>query len=71
MLLSKSKREIYIIIVDAHFANPYPKTHEEESPMKSKSHQEDQRAIEFQRKKCKGKQSIAKRKSAAEYKSAA
>ena len=47
------------------FANPYPKTHEEESPMKSKSHQEDQRAIEFQRKKCKGKQSIAKRKSAA------
>ena len=53
------------------FANPYPKAHEEENPMKSKAHQEDQRAREFQRKKCKEKQSIAKRKSTAEYRSAA
>ena len=39
--------------------------------MKSKAHQEDRRARKVQRKKCKGKQSIAKRKSAAEYKSVA
>ena len=52
------------------FANPYPKAHEEESPMKKqgpKAHQEDQRAREVQRKKCKINQSIAKRKSATEY----
>ena len=56
------------------FANSYPKAHEEESPMKKqglKAHQEDQRAREVQRKQCKGKQSIAKRKSAAEYRSTA
>ena len=39
--------------------------------MKSKIHQEDQRARKVQRKKCKGKQSIAKCKSTAEYRSAA
>ena len=54
-----------------NFANPYPKAHEEESPMKSKTYQEDRRARKVQRKKCKGKQSIAKRKSAAEYRSVA
>ena len=50
-----------------NFANPYPKAHEEESPMKSKTHQEDRRAIKVQRKKCKGKQSIAEYRFAAKY----
>ena len=52
-----------------NFVNPYPKAHEEESPMKSKAHQEDRRARKVQKKKCKGKQSITKRKSTAEYRS--
>ena len=54
------------------FAKLYPKAHEEENPMKKqgpKTHQEDRRARNVQRKKCKGKQSIAKHKSAAEYSS--
>ena len=50
-----------------NFANPYPKAHKEESPMKSKTHQEDRRAIKVQRKKCKGKQSIAEYRFAAKY----
>ena len=57
-----------------NFANPYPKAHEEESPIKNqgpKTHKEDRRARKVQRKKCKGKQSTAKRKFAAEYRSAA
>ena len=35
------------------------------------THQEDQRARKVQKKKCKGKQSLAKRKSATEYSSLA
>ena len=57
-----------------NFANPYPKAHEEENPMKkqgSKTHQEDRRARKVQRNKCKWKQSTVKHKSATEYKSAA
>ena len=50
-----------------NFANPYPKAHEEESPMKSKTYQEDRRARKVQRKKCTGKRSVAEYKSAAEY----
>ena len=64
------------------FANPYPKAHEEESPIRCKTqkyggkpnekqgpkaHQEDQRARKVQRKKCKGKRFAADYKSAAEY----
>ena len=53
------------------FANPYPRAHEEENPMKSKAHQEDQNAREVQRKKCMGKGFAVEYKSAAEYKFAA
>ena len=66
------------------FANPYPKAHEEESPIRRKTqkyggkpnekqrpkaHQEDQRARKVQRKKCKRKRSAAECKSAAKYRS--
>ena len=54
-----------------NFVNPYPKAHEEESPMKSNTHQEHQRSRKVQRKKCKGKQFIAKRKFVVEYRSTA
>ena len=56
------------------FTNPYPKTHTEESPMKSKAQkdcQEDQRAREVQRKKCKGNGFATEYKSATEYSSLA
>ena len=56
------------------FTNPYPKTHTEESPMKSKAQkdcQEDQRAREVQRKKCKGNGFATEYKSTAEYSSLA
>ena len=56
-----------VLNVVPNFANPYPKAHEEESPMKSKIHQEDRRAIKAQRKKCKGKQSTAEYRFAAKY----
>ena len=60
--------------VDAHFCesvskNPYEgKPNEKQGP---KAYQENQRAREVQRKKCKGKESVAEYKSAIEYKSAA
>ena len=62
------------MVVDAHFCesvskNPYGgKPNEKQGP---KACQEDQRAREVQRKKCKGKGSAAEYKSAAEYSSLA
>ena len=56
--------------VDTHFLNPCPKSHTEESPMKSKAQkdcQEDERAREVQRKKCKGNGFATEYKSAVEY----
>ena len=58
------------IVVDAHFCefvskSPYGGKPNEKQDLKAC--QEDQRAREVQRKKCKGKQSTEKCKSAAEY----
>ena len=61
------------LIVDAQFCesiskNPWGRKPNEKQGLKT--HQEDWRARNVQRKKCKGEQSTAKRKSAAEYISA-
>ena len=63
-----------IIFVDAHFykfvsKNPYGgKPNEKQGP---KTHQEDRRARKVQRKKCKGKGSVAEYTSTAKYSSLA
>ena len=60
-------------VVDAHFSKSLPKSPcrgKRNEKQDLKTHQEDRKARKVQRKKCKGKQSVAKCKSATEYKSA-
>ena len=65
---------ICLRIVDVHFCESISKSPRGRKLNKNqgpKTHQEDRRARKIQRNKCKGKQSTAKHRFAANYKSAA